>query len=634
MLRYASSVMLKRLDAHSKKIIPLTLATLGVVYGDIGTSVLYAMRQSLQGIAVNPENVLGVLSLIFWALILIISIKYICFILRADNQGEGGVLALFALLKSDNNTGRWFFLLGILGAGLLLGDGMLTPAISVLSAVEGLHMISSDFSPFVLPLTVAILLGLFLSQRAGTAKIGSYFGPIILLWFITIAILGVAKIIQNPMVLAAINPYYAVLFFLNNGWTGYALLGGVFLVVTGGEALYADLGHFGKKPIRLGWFLIALPSLLLNYFGQGAHLLLDPSAIVNPFYALSPTWFSYPLVILATLATIIASQAVISAIFSLAKQAVLLDLYPRIKIIQTSNTQSGQIYVPQMNAILMIGTIFLVLFFQSAGALANAYGIAVNLVMLGVTLMVMRLARRHWQWSLFKVLAIFSVFLFIELAFLGANLQKVTSGGFLPLLFAFFCTIIMVTWHHGMEYLRKEYYMEKVGLPEVINQFDPEELNKVRHSTSVFITDPYDDSGGCFLHYLKLNHIMPEHVLIVSVMIENYPFVSLVDRYKLTTLGKGIHRLILHYGFTQLINIPDALEKAEQLKIFPFYLDLDEVNYLVEITHISVTMRKHTLLFHWQEKLFAFLMRNAALDIEFLHLPYNRTIAMGTYCEI
>lgn len=627
--------MANSLNLSQKKLIPLTLAALGVVYGDIGTSVLYAMRQSLQGIAVSSENILGVLSLIFWALVLIISIKYICFILRADNRGEGGVLALFALLKSSGNkSSRWFYLLGILGAGLLLSDGMLTPAISVMSAVEGLHMISPHFSPVVVPLTVAILLGLFVSQHVGTAKIGSYFGPIILLWFITIALLGIAKIIQTPMVIAAVNPYYAFNFFINNGWTGYALLGGVFLVVTGGEALYADLGHFGKKPIRLGWFTIALPALLCNYFGQGAHLLFDASAIVNPFYAIAPDWFLYPLIVLATLATIIASQAVISAIFSLAKQAVLLDLYPRIKIIQTSSTQPGQIYVPQMNAILLIGTMGLVLFFQSASALANAYGIAVNLVMLGVTLMVMRLAYQFWKWHLLKVFAVFSIFLLIELAFLGANLQKIETGGFLPLGFALLCTIIMVTWHKGMTYLRKDYYMEKVGLPEIISQFNPEELIKVDRSTAVFITDPYDNSGGCFFHYLKLNHIMPEKVLFVSIKIQNYPFVSLVERYHLTSLGKGIYRLEMHYGFTQLIDIPDALEKAEQLKVFPFYLDLDEVNYLVEITHISVTEHKHTLFFSWQEKLFAFLMRNAALDIEFLHLPYNRTIAMGTYCEI
>lgn len=618
-----------------KKILPLTLAALGIVYGDIGTSVLYAMRQSLQGIAINPENVLGVLSLIFWALVLVVSIKYLCFILRADNDGEGGVLALFALLKaSSTKPSRFFFLLGILGTGLLLGDGMLTPAISVMSAIEGLQMISPHFSDWVLPLTLIILIGLFFAQHFGTAKIGVYFGPVILIWFITLALLGITHIIQNPIVFQAINPYYAVNFFINNGWTGYALLGGVFLVVTGGEALYADLGHFGKGPIRLSWFAVALPALLLNYFGQGAHLLNDPSAIQNPFYALAPIWFEFPLLILATMATIIASQAVISAIFSLTRQAILLDLYPRIPIIQTSYTQFGQIYVPQMNVILAVGTIILVLVFKSSSALAHAYGIAVNLVMLGVTLMVMRLAYQYWRWSVIKVFAVFSIFLIIEFAFLGANLQKVTSGGWLPLVFALLATIVMLTWYQGMKFLRKEYYMEKVSLMEIIKSFDPQELNMIKNATSVFITDPYDNSGGCFLHYLKLSHMIPEHVLMLSIMIETRPVVPVSERYKLSALGKNIYRLVLHYGFTEMIHIPQALEKADQLKIFPFYLDVDQANFLVEITHMVVTNKKRTLIFRWQEKFFAFLMRNAVVDIEFLHLPYNRTIAMGTYCEI
>lgn len=621
--------------SKSKKLFPLALAALGIVYGDIGTSVLYAMRQSLQGIAVNPDNIYGVLSLIFWALILIVSIKYLCFILRADNDGEGGVLALFALLKSSSQKhNRLFFLLGILGTGLLMGDGMLTPAISVMSAVEGLHVISPKISHLVLPLTLIILGGFFFIQHVGAGKIGNYFGPIILLWFIALGVLGASYIWQNLNIVYAINPYYAFNFFIQNGWTGYALLGGVFLVVTGGEALYADLGQFGKGPIRLGWFSVALPALLLNYFGQGANLLQNPSAIENPFYALAPAWFEYPLLILATLATIIASQAVISAIFSLTRQAILLDLYPRIPIIQTSNTQFGQIYVPQMNIILAIGTIALVVIFGSSSALANAYGIAVNLVMLGVTLMVMRLAYQYWRWSLLKVFAVFSLFLMIELAFWGANLGKITNGGWVPLLLAAVAMFVMLTWYQGMKYLRTNYYMEKVSLMDIITHFDSKDLNILKNTTSVFVTDPYDNSGGCFLHYLKLSHMIPEHVLIVSVMIETRPSVPTNERYKLTAVGKNIYRIVLHYGFTEIINIPEALEKADRLKIFPFYLDVDQVNYLVEITHILVSRGKRTLFFHWQEQLFAFLMRNAVLDIDFLHLPYNRTTAMGTYCEI
>ncbi|MGA2655683.1 MAG: KUP/HAK/KT family potassium transporter, partial [Gammaproteobacteria bacterium] len=613
---------MKEANKSQKNLFAYTIASLGIVYGDIGTSVLYAMRQSLQGIAVNPENIFGVLSLIFWALILIVSIKYLCFILRADNDGEGGVLALYALLKSSSKRpSRLFFLLGIAGTGLLLGDGMLTPAISVMSAVEGLEVITPKFSHLILPATLIILVGLFFIQHVGTGKIGHYFGPIILVWFITIGVLGVSHILQNPNVVQAVNPYYAWQFFVNNGWTGYALLGGVFLVVTGGEALYADLGHFGKTPIRMSWFFVALPALLLNYFGQGAHLLENPAAIANPFYALAPEWFLYPLLILATMATIIASQAVISAIFSLTRQAILLDLYPRIPIIQTSNTEFGQVYAPQMNIILAIGTISLVIIFGSSSAMANAYGIAVNLVMLGVTLMVIRLAYQYWHWPVIKVIAVFSIFLIIELAFLGANIQKISNGGWMPLLLAAAAMFIMVTWHQGMQYLRNNYYQEKVSLIEIIQHFDPKELHMLKNTTSVFITDPYDNSGGCFLHYLKLSHMIPEHVIMVSVLVETRPVVPISERYKLMALGKNIYRIVLHYGFSEVINIPEALDKADTLKVFPFYFDVNQVNYLVEITHIVVAKGKRTLFFNWQEQLFAFLMRNAVLDIEFLHLP-------------
>lgn len=622
-------------SVENKAVLPLSMAALGVVYGDIGTSPLYAIRESLLGLPVSPENVLGILSLIFWSLILVISIKYLCYILRADNDGEGGVLALLALLKRENgHTYKFLFLVGILGAGLLLGDGMLTPAISVVSAIEGLQVISPAFSQLILPLTCIILLVLFLVQRHGTAKIGRYFGPIILIWFITLAILGTAKIIQNPMVISALNPYYAIEFFIHNGWTGYAALGGVFLVVTGGEALYADLGHFGKIPIRLGWFAVALPGLLLNYFGQGAYLLQYPDAIVNPFYAIAPSWFSYPLLIIATMATIIASQAVISATFSLAKQAVLLDLYPRLPIIQTSEKKKGQIYVPQMNAILAIGTLILVITFKNSSSLAHAYGIAVNLVMLGVTIMVTRVAYIHWRWSVIKVVTIFSLFLFVEIAFLGANAQKIITGGWVPLLFAAICAIVMVTWQKGMEFLRASYYMEKVDLKTIMDEFNHPDLHYLPNATTIFISDPYDKSGGALLHYFKLNRILPEHILIVSITIENHPYIFQTERHELTKLGKGIYRLTLHYGFMELIDIPEALSAANNKKIFPFKLDVGQATYLVEITQINATRRKKTLLFFWQEKLFAYLMRNAALDIEFFRLPYNRTVAIGTYCEI
>lgn len=622
-------------DIHNPKLLPLSLAALGVVYGDIGTSPLYAMRESLQGLPVSYANILGVLSLIFWSLIIVISIKYFVFILRADNDGEGGVLSLLALLKRKNgHSYHLFFIVGVLAAGLLLGDGMLTPAISVISAIEGLKVISPGFSHWVLPLTLTILIMLFFFQHQGTGRIGRYFGPFILIWFVTIGALGLFRIIENPTVIHAINPYYGLEFFHQNGWKAYILLGGVFLVVTGGEALYADLGHFGKGPIRLGWFAVALPGLLLNYFGQGAYLLQYPNAIVNPFFSIAPQWFAYPLLLIATIATIIASQAVISATFSLSRQAVLLDLFPRIPIIQTSETTRGQIYVPQMNIILAIGAITLVVAFQSSSALTHAYGVAVNLEMVVVTILVTRIAYKYWGWSLFKVIPIFSMFLFIDLAFLGANSFKILSGGWVALLFAAVCAIVMMTWHKGMKYLRSSYYMEKIDLKEVVDQLDHPDLHYLPHSTVIFIVDPYDKSGGGLLHYLKLNRILPENILIVGITIENHPYISRVNRYELNELRKGIYRLNLHYGFMDEINITHSLAVANKMKIFSFHFEIGEATFLVEIPNIVATRRKRTLFFFWQEQLFVFLLRNAALDIEFFHLPYNRTIAIGTYCEI
>ena len=398
----------------------LTLAALGVVYGDIGTSPLYAMRESLGGLPINETDVLGVLSLIFWSLTLVISLKYLFLLFRADNEGEGGILALLALSKhTSSQRARFFFVLGILGAGLMLGDGMLTPAISVMSAIEGVNVAMPSLSQFVLPVTCLILIVLFAMQSLGTEKIGKLFGPMILLWFVTIAVLGVLQLIKNPMVLKAVHPMYAIDFFKANGFKGYVLLGGVFLVVTGGEALYADLGHFGKRPIRMSWFLVAFPALILNYFGQGAYLLQHPEAIENPFYYLAPAGFTIPLLVIATCATIIASQAVISATFSLMRQAVLLGLYPHLSIVQTSEKKRGQIYVPQVNMILAIGTLLLVLVFKHASAMTHAYGIAVNLEGLLSLSLVGYVAVRYWRWHWVKIVLVFLCFGVIDIAFLG-----------------------------------------------------------------------------------------------------------------------------------------------------------------------------------------------------------------------
>ncbi len=621
--------------ANNKKVLPLSLAALGIVYGDLGSSPLYAFRETLRGLTIAPENIYGVLSLIFWSLILIISIKYLIYILKVDNDGEGGILALLALFKKfDIRAYKLFFFVAILGTALLIGDGMLTPAISVISAIEGLNVISPSLSHLTIPLTLVILIAIFMCQHFGTAKIGGLFGPILLVWFIVIAILGAVHIIENPLILKSINPYYAYHFFIVNGWKGYLLLGSVFLVVTGGEALYADLGHFGKTPIRLSWIFVALPCLLLNYFGQGAYLLENPSAIENPFYALSPDWFSYPLLFLATLATIIASQAVISATFSLTKQAVLLNLYPKVPIIQTSSEEIGQIFVPHMNVILAIGTILLVIIFKSSEALTHAYGIAVNLVMLSVTTLIVYYCYMHLKWSFFKTFIFGGVFFTIDFAFLGANVLKIHSGGWFPLLVALIFATVVITWHQGVEFLRRTYYKDKGDLKEILAKIKLSNVSCMPNTLSVFVADPFDKSGGSLLRFLKLNHTIPEHVLILSMVTENIPYVEHDKRYELTAIDENIASLVLHNGFMQLVNVPDMLELAKRSKIFPFPVDFHKATYLIEATNISPTRRRTNLPFFWQERLFAFLMRINEIDVDFYHLPYSRSIAIGCYFEI
>lgn len=615
----------------------LSLAALGVVYGDIGTSPLYAMRESLAHLPITLIDVLGVLSLIFWSLILVISAKYLCIVLRADNHGEGGILALLALLKRTHGRAvRFFFIIGVFGAGLMLGDGMLTPAISVVSAIEGLKIVTPAFSHWILPTTCIILLALFSLQTVGTGKIGLAFGPILLLWFLTLAVLGTVQILHDPIVLRAVNPYYAITFLKVNGWHGYALLGGVFLVVTGGEALYADLGHFGKTPIRLSWFLVALPGLLLNYFGQAAYLLDHPTAIANPFYLIAPSWFMLPLLLISAVATIVASQAVISATFSLTKQAVLLGLYPRLPIIQVSETSKGQIYIPQVNFLLALGTLLLVLIFKSATGLTHAYGIAVNLDMLLVTVLIAVAAASVWKWSLLATLPIFLTFFLIDILFLGANLQKMLTGGWAPVLFATGCAVVMYTWNRGIKYLREVYYTKKENLSKTLKQLHYKSINKLPGLTAVFITDIYDKSGGSFLNFLKLNRSLPENVLIVNYKVRNIPYVSSIDRFQLTCLSEHICQLTLCYGFMDFISIPQALYVANDRNLLPFRLNVDTVTYLIEVPNVIASRKRTTFWFFWQEKLFSFLMRNysANLNIDFYQLPYNKTIAIGSYFVI
>lgn len=615
----------------------LALGALGIVFGDIGTSPLYALREALGNLPIIEADILGVLSLIFWSLIIIISLKYMVFVLKADNEGEGGSLALLALIEQKKTKAlRFFYFLAIFSAGLLLGDAILTPAISVTSAVEGLHFISPKFSDYIIPISAIILVILFSFQSHGTGKIGVAFGPVLLLWFIVIAILGINQIIANPSVFKAINPYYAFAFLRDNGLRGYILLGDIFLVVTGGEALYADIGHFGKTAIRHSWFAIALPALILNYFGQGANLLLHPAAITNPFYLLSPSWFFLPLVILSTAATIIASQAVISAIFSLTRQAVLLGLSPRMSMVQTSKERIGQIYIPQINFVLMVGTLLVIFAFGTASAMTHAYGIAVNLVMLSVTIMVTYAARTVWHWSILKIACSFGVFAFIELAFLGANAHKFITGGWLPVSFALFITFIMVTWNSGLQYVKKKFYVSEAILAKIIRQLRYRTLTKLPGVTAIFITDFYDRRGGGFLQFLKLSLAVPENILILNYEVKNKPHVPLNERYGVQALDKNIYHLTLFYGFMDHISIPRTLKRANERNILPFHINVETATYLVEIPTVVASKYQKTLLFYSQEKLFSFLMRNysANLNIEFYDLPFNRTIGIGTYCII
>lgn len=622
------------INKNNKASIPLALGALGVVYGDIGTSPLYAIRETLGDLPINLVDVLGVLSLIFWSLIFIITIKYLVLIFRADNNGEGGTLALLALIKqkASSNTGI-FYLLAIFGAGLLLGDGMLTPAISVTSALEGINSFAPQFEGWVIPLACVILILLFSLQSHGTGKIGRAFGPIILVWFITIAVLGFVQIIQNPIVLQAVNPWYAYEFFHVNGLRGYFLLGGVFLVVTGGEALYADIGHFGKGAIRLSWISVALPCLLLNYFGQGAYLLTHPAAISNPFYHLAPDWFFFPLLIIATLATVIASQAVITATFSLTRQAVLLGLYPRLPIIQTSVEHQGQIYIPQLNFFLLVGTLLLILSFQSASGLAHAYGIAVNLDMLMVTSMVAYAAWKVWEWSGWRVILTFSCFWLVDLLFLGANSHKFLTGGWAPVLFALCIAFIMYTWNAGQRYMQEHFYVQQEDISKMLHQLHYKCLKKLEGMTAIFITDVYDKSGGSLLQLFRMSMTLPEYILLVNYTVENIPYVHFNQRYEIRNLDHNICQLTLHYGFMDYISIPQALFAADDRKLLPFPVNVDKTTYLIETPHVVASKTRQSLWFHWQEKLYAFLMRNYSsnLNIEFYQLPYNRTIGIGSY---
>ncbi|MGD9587697.1 MAG: potassium transporter Kup [Pyrinomonadaceae bacterium] len=614
----------------------LSLAALGVVYGDIGTSPLYAIRECFHGphaIAPTAANILGVLSLIFWSLVIVISIKYLTFVLRADNRGEGGILSLAALatpIKPSGRTEKWFLIaLGIFGAALLYGDGVLTPAISILGAIEGLTVAAPELSFFVVPVTIGILVGLFFFQSRGTAGVGRVFGPVTLLWFVVLAILGIAQIVHYPQVIAAANPLYGVQFFVANGWHGFIILGSVFLVVTGGEALYADMGHFGTRPIRLAWFTVALPALLLNYFGQGALLLEDPAMAVNPFYRLAPSWALYPMIVLATSAAVIASQAVISGAFSLTMQAVQLGFVPRVKILHTSSREIGQIYLPAVNWALMAGCIAIVIGFGSSSRLASAYGIAVTSTMVITTVLFYFVARDRWNWGLLPTLALCSVFLVIDLAFFGANIIKVLDGGWFPLLLAAAVFTVMLTWKKGRSILQQRVQDETAPLEDFLRDISSKKVPRVP-GTAVYMNGNASRTPAALINNIEHNRILHQRLLFVTVKTRPIPYVDRDERVLVEQLGKTFWRVKLYYGYMEEPNVPRELLSLEQagLRLSP-----NEMTYFLGRETIIAT-KKYSGMARWREKLFSLLSRNARSATSFFGIPPGRVVELGEQIEI
>jgi KUP system potassium uptake protein len=584
------------------------------------------------GLPINPINILGILSLIFWALIITISIKYLAFILRADNRGEGGILALMSLTRSERgNSARRHLaivVLGLFGAALLYGDGMITPAISVLSAVEGLEVATPFFKPYVVPITVGLLVGLFSLQRKGTAKVGSLFGPVMTVWFLVIGALGIHGILQAPAVVAGINPIHAVRFFLENKLVGFLALGAVFLVETGGETLYADMGHFGKRPIRLAWFTLVLPCLLLNYFGQGAALMVNPSAEENPFFWLAPSWALYPLVILATAATIIASQAVISGAFSITRQAIQLGFCPRLLIKHTSKEEIGQIYVPTVNWAIMAATIALVVAFRTSDNLAAAYGVAVTTDMVITSLLFYIVAQEQWGWRPWLIGPLCAGFLAVDFSFFGANIIKVRQGGWLPLLMALVIFTLMSTWKRGRRILYER--MQEEALP--VNLF----LEDVRRSppvrvpgTSIFMTGNAEGVPPALLHNLKHNHVLHERVVLLTIATEEVPHVNPKQRLEVKDLGCNIFRLVSHYGFMETPHVPKLLAFAKEKG-----LQFDPMNTTYFLGRETIIPSSKPGMAVWREWLFVLLSRNAQSATAFYSIPMNRVVELGTQVEI
>ena len=630
-------------DAHvrhpapqGRRLVVLSFAALGIVYGDIGTSPLYAIRECFHGahaIASTHDNVLGVLSLIFWALVIIISLKYLVFVLRADNHGEGGILSLTALTTPITPSGKsedaMLILLGIFGAALLYGDGIITPAISVLSAVEGLTVATPVLGPYIVPIAVVILVALFLFQSRGTAGVATVFGPVTLVWFLVLATLGAAEVLRHPSVLAAVNPAQGAAFFLRNGWHGYIVLGSVFLVVTGGEALYADMGHFGTGAIRIDWFTIVLPALLLNYFGQGALLLREPAAAVNPFYLLAPSWALYPLIALATAAAVIASQAVISGGYSLTMQAMQLGFSPRMRIYHTSRTEYGQIYIPAVNWALLIGCILIVFAFRSSTHLAAAYGVAVTSTMVITTVLFYVVSRRIWHWNALSAGALAAFFLVIDLAFFGANVIKVAKGGWLPLLLAGLVFSVMTTWKKGRKILNERLRTLSRPLDDFLAGIEARRPLRVP-GTAVFMNGVATRTPPALVRNLEHNKVLHERVVFVTVKTRQVPVVPPEQRLEVEALGGGFYRLRIYFGFMEEPNIPKVLASIADPEIA---IDTQTTTFFLGRQTIIATRRRAGMAL-WRERLFSRISLNATTATAYFCIPPDRVVELGEQIEI
>ena len=614
----------------------LSLLALGVVYGDIGTSPLYALREAFHGphgIPVTSGNILGVLSLIFWSLVLIVTIKYHLVIIRADNKGEGGILALMALVQGTRVARglpprRAIIVLGIFGTALMYGDGVITPAISVLSAVEGLQIAAPALAHWVIPLTLLILIGLFFFQHRGTAQVGAVFGPVMLAWFATLAALGVAGIIREPSVLGAVFPHHGVRFFTEDVARGFLVLGAVFLVTTGGEALYADLGHFGHRAIQLAWFSVPLPALLLNYFGQGALLLRQPDAAVNPFYYLAPAWALYPLIALATAATIIASQAVISGAFSLTRQAVQLGYSPRLQIEHTSRHEIGQIYVPAVNWALMLVTCALVVAFGSSSNIAGAYGVAVSSLMVITTLMFYVMSREVWGWSLGRAATAAGLFLAIDLFFLAANALKIPQGGWVPLAIAAVSYVLMTTWRTGRTILAKRMQEKTVPLKMLLADFAAEPPHRVP-GTAIYMYGSADGTPPALVHNLAHNKVLHEKIVFLTVITEEVPHVPRTERVTVKRLGKGFASVVARYGFMEDPDINEILDACRDHKLD---INVDAATFFLGRETLIASDRPGMAM--WREHLFSFMSRNALRATAFYRIPANQVFEVGAQVEL